>query len=122
MEYITIKKGTKLTLKLGCYKLGRSIKFRKNKNKIISIPATIINDFDCGLLYVNIDANCYEFKENERLYLDSSLVVVLNNKQWHVIVNLCNKHYKTDANNNDINGSSDSEDNNKKKNKSKKKK
>jgi len=85
------------------YKVGRSIKFRKNKNKIISISATIIKDFDCGLLYVNIDASYFEFKVKEKYYVDSSLVVVLNNKQWNVIVNLCNKHYEEEAINNENN-------------------
>ena len=122
LEYTIIKKGTKLRLKPGCYKSGRSIKFRKNKNKIISIPATVIKDFDCGLLYVNIDASYYEFKENEEYYVDSSLVVVLNNNQWNVIVNLCNKHYEDESINNEIIEESDTNNINKKKKKIKNKK
>lgn len=62
------------------------IKFRKNKSKFISIPATIEKDYECGLLLINIDANFYEFKINEKYYIDSFLVVVLTQNQWRTIV------------------------------------
>lgn len=89
----TFEKGIRLRLKPGCYRIGRNIKFRKAKSKYISIPATIEKDYDCGLLFINIDVNIYEFKLNEKYFIDSALVVILTEKQWKTIVNLCNKHY-----------------------------
>ena len=50
----------------------------KNKNKNILILATILKDYNYGLLYINIDADQYEFKTNKKYYFDESLVVVLN--------------------------------------------
>ena len=91
-EFKTFEKGIRLRLKPGCYKIGRNIKFRKAKSKYISIPATVEKDYDCGLLLINIDANIYEFKLNEKYFIDSSLVVMLIEKQWKTIVNICNKH------------------------------
>ena len=57
------------------------VKFRKNKNKTVSVPATILNDYQFSLLYANIDADIYEFKRNEKYFVDASLMVVLNEKQ-----------------------------------------
>jgi len=45
------------------------------------------------MLYINIDASYYEFKINEKYYIDASLVVLLKYNQWKTLVNLCNKHY-----------------------------
>ena len=36
------------------------------KNKFISIPATIVRDYKCGMFYINIDVNYNEFKINEK--------------------------------------------------------
>ena len=46
------------------------------------------------MLYINIDANYYEFKINEKYYIDASLVIILKNSQWKTLDNICNKHYK----------------------------
>ena len=40
----------------------------------------------------------YEFKTNEKYYIDSSLVVSINEKQWKIIVDICNKNYNQDTN------------------------
>ena len=41
----------KLIFKEGVYKVGRNIIFRKNKNQIVLIPATVEKDYDWGLLF-----------------------------------------------------------------------
>ena len=51
-----------------------------------SNPTTILKDYNYGLLYINIDADQYEFKTNKKYYFDESLVVVLNEKQWKIII------------------------------------
>lgn len=42
------------------------LNLEKIKIKNISIPATILKDYNCGLLYINIDVDQYEFKTNEK--------------------------------------------------------
>ena len=32
-------------------------------------------DYKCGMLYINIDANYYEFKINEKFYDDASYLL-----------------------------------------------
>ena len=39
------------------------------------------------MLYINIDASYYEFKINEKYYIDASLVVLLKYNQWKTLVN-----------------------------------
>ena len=114
LEIKTYESGTKIRLKPGCYKIGRNIKFRKNKNKFISIPATIVKDYECGMLFINIDASYYEFKINEKFYIDSTLIVILKNNQWKTLVNICNKHYKDEEDQDIKKNELDQKDNNEK--------
>ena len=51
-----------------------------------------MKDYNYGLLYINIGADQYEFKTNEKYYVDASLVIVLNEKQWKIVVDICTKH------------------------------
>ena len=101
LKFKIYEAGTKVRIKPGVYKTGRNIKFRKSKNKTVSVPATILKDYQCGLLYVNIDADVYEFKTNENYFVDASLVVILNEKQWKIIVGICNKHLNDNSNDED---------------------
>ena len=57
-----------------------------------SNPTTILKDYNYGLLYINIDADQYEFKTNKKYYFDESLVVFLNEKQCKIMFDICSKH------------------------------
>ena len=59
------------------------------------IPATILKDYECGLLYVKINANIYEFRKDEEYFMDPSSVVLLNKDQWRIMIEVCDKHFSS---------------------------
>ena len=48
IEYTDLKKNDYILLKPGCYLKGLLIKIRKCKNRVLSVPGTVLKDYDGG--------------------------------------------------------------------------
>ena len=44
------------------YKLGKTLKSKNSKFKKLKLPLTVVNNFNCGIIKVKVDANLYGFE------------------------------------------------------------
>ena len=47
------------------YKLRKTLKSKNSKFKKLKLPLTVVNNFNCGIIKVKVDANLYGFKAGD---------------------------------------------------------
>ena len=73
------------------YKLGKTLKSKNSKFKKLKLPLTVVNNFNCGIIKVQVDANLYGFNTGDIYFLDHKDAKKINDDEWNLIVDILKK-------------------------------
>ena len=81
-----LKIGYHLVTKGMPYKIGKTLKSRKNKYKLLKLPLTVTKNFNCGIIKIVVDEDLYNFKKGENYFIDPKHVKLINEIEWKAII------------------------------------
>ena len=73
------------------YKLGKTLKSKNSKFKKLKLPLTVVNNFNCGIIKLKVDANLYGLKAGDIYFLDPKDAKKINDVEWNHIVDILKK-------------------------------
>ena len=82
----TLKTYDHLITKGNPYKIGKILKYRKSKLKLLKLPLTVIKNFNCGVIKVVVDEDIYGFKKGENYYVSPKDVKLINEIECKLIL------------------------------------
>lgn len=86
-----IKVGDHLITKGAPYKLGKTLKIKKTKFKTSKLPTTVLKNFNCGMIKINVDADLYNFKLGDTLFVDPKDTKLISESEWNNVVDAIKK-------------------------------
>lgn len=86
--YDEINAGNHILINKFVHKNGKKLVRAKfnTKNRILKIPATILEKYGGGILAINIDISTYEFQKNEQYIIDYDLCDLIKDGDWEKIM------------------------------------